>query len=192
MTFFDLDPLSQRRIRAGEPAELKRFFEKLCDVHRISYEYTAYDRPRVSATAARRVPPPIDLAHFSVCLHEPSHVLIGPCPNTGAHQDHNIGTSLACLLCETRAWDRARQMVPFIDRAMFNQMRRGLGSYRSSVAAPAQHNERPTGLWGPFGSPSINIQYSNGNHESIDNMPSPATCNALRPSARKRSQGRNS
>lgn len=71
-------------------------------------------------------------------LHEIGHVLEGPCPRVSPHYpDPHQQRWLNCIACENAAWRRAMQMAPAFDRAMFEDLKRALGTYRRRTPAPA-------------------------------------------------------
>ena len=76
----------------------------------------------------------------AVGYHETAHVIEGVCPDDGVvhRRDRTVTDAWHCIACETAATSRALSLAPFT-RPMFNQLARGLDSYRRGTpASPAQ------------------------------------------------------
>lgn len=127
-----------RHVLAGEPPAMKYFFEhRICEPNGFTWEYSAA-RGWCAWPARKhmRVPPLIDRQALAICLHEAGHCALGPCPNTGDHQQ----TADGCLECERLAHARAYQWVPY-ERDMYRRATAALKTYRY-IDAPIASRQR--------------------------------------------------
>ena len=138
MNWYDVPESLRRRVKAGDAAAMRVFFEDhVCRPNRITFAYTA-DRTRWFARIQSRfvsVPPPVDWESFAVALHEAGHVLAPDCTGTGEHRPNPDSTSHACLACERNATAAAHRMFPF-NRQMHDRLRQAISSYRVTTPAP--------------------------------------------------------
>lgn len=75
---------------------------------------------------------PIGRATF---VHEAGHIVSGACPEREPHRPNpTVREWHACLECERSAWEAALRLAPFT-RAMFDDLKAALGSYRRNTPA---------------------------------------------------------
>jgi len=130
----------------GKAAEYTALVNQIAKEHNVKVDWrNRSDIPRDSFAFARVRAREIVVPHISgdeascqqilaVCLHEVGHVLSEECRG-GDHAPVSDGRWHSCLKCEQLAWARALELAPF-SRAMFAELKRGLGVYRRNVPGP--------------------------------------------------------
>jgi hypothetical protein len=126
-----------RQAEKGSIAAMQQVLELIATDHNIKIVWREPDSEAYGFASGRTVhiPPIRSEVEFAVGLHEIGHCLSEPCRG-GDHQRHRDGRWTNCMRCELNADEKALTLAPF-SRAMFQEMRRGLQSYRQSTPAPA-------------------------------------------------------